>query len=107
MLVLSSCAGKTKPGAPKGPGPAEPVAALHSLRWEVSPDVRSATLFASGEVGATGYVEPALTARPRVQAGVREFNFSARPPGEGAAAASRPTAVEALVTFSMRAAERM
>jgi hypothetical protein len=107
VLVLSSCAGKQKPDAPKEPGPPEPVASLHSLRWEVSADSRSVTLFATGEVGSTGYAEPALSPRPRVQAGVREFNFSARPPAEGVQAASRPRAVEAFLTFSMRAAERM
>jgi hypothetical protein len=108
VLGAAGCGGKAKEAARKEPGPAEPVARLHALRWEMSDDARTVTLYASGEVPSRGYEQVILAPRPAAQREVREFNFSARPPAEEAVrAASRPTEVEAALTFSLRAASRM
>jgi hypothetical protein len=108
LLALTGCAGKPKPPTPKEPGPPEPVAVLHSLRWEISPDARSATLHATGVVPSAGYQQVMLAPRPKAQPDVREYDFAARPPGEQPpGATSRPTAVEAFLTFSLRAVSRM
>src|SRR3954452_22819474 len=104
LLCVAGCGGKAKEAARKEAGPAEPVARLRSLRWEMSPDARTVTLYANGEVPSRGYEQVMLAPRPGGQRDVREFNFSARPPAEEVAGAtSRPTAVEASLTFSLRA----
>src|SRR4051812_6714992 len=80
---VTGCAGKAKEAALKEPGPPEPVASLHSLRWEMSPDARTVTLYATGEVPSREYQQVTLAPHPGGQRrDIREFNFSARPPAE-------------------------